>query len=256
MSSPALREPVLVAVPTLGDRRSILRTIESLESFREELRIVVVAPAAALSALEDLFKTAGLNDINIIAERASGQAAAIATGWDSAKSEWVTWINDDDYALSGFGTLLGMIGTVNERIVFGDIVVRTGYESRRVRYPTVVRRWQFAGGRCYVPGVLALIHRSVIDQVDLATEYDITFDSHWWVRMLRYTRARNAGSVVGCWVDHPGARTVAQAGVARSARNRMLREEFSRFSYRMVPRPVWRVVAALVAKACLSSLRD
>jgi len=113
---------LLIVTPTLGDSPYLDQTVDAVRAQRLNIRHVLAAPAARVSALQDRYPHARVVPD---AGRAGGIYGAlnaaleqVPSGWD-----WFTYINDDDVLLPGFTTAATrhFLSSDQALVTYGDV---------------------------------------------------------------------------------------------------------------------------------------
>lgn len=117
-----MKPDILVLTPTLGNRKSIEKTVASVKSIGgERVKHIIIAPQKQVADLKAQF-----SELEILAEpdNAKGIYPALNYGFRKYAKDYkyMTFINDDDYWLSKFLKLFEILDTDNSiDIVYGKV---------------------------------------------------------------------------------------------------------------------------------------
>lgn len=100
---------ILVLTPTLGNRKSLIKTVSSVKSVGgEKVKHVIVAPHKEVNKLQIQF-----SELEILAEPENSKGIYSALNYGFSKYgrdyKYLTFINDDDYWLPDFKKLIAVV---------------------------------------------------------------------------------------------------------------------------------------------------
>jgi hypothetical protein len=215
---------VVVLIPTLGTRRSLLRAVASLDIGDPQLRVRVhavsgeVDPRVVVSPELELEYFVGPD---------AGQAAAITAAWQTIDAEWYSWLNDDDFALPSIASVIPALQrykqAVGPVVVYGDYLHVFGTTARIIRTPKRLRLSHLVYARSYIPGVLPFLNRAAAALVAAHTTQSRDSFDYEWSLVLAAAGARfvNLGVTYGAFIEHPEGRTSAQPDVGEAESSRL-----------------------------------
>ena len=182
-------QDTLIVTPTLGERASLGRTIETVRTIGgERVRHVLVCPSSQVMKLEQQFP-----GLEVVAEPAkAGIFAAVnfALRRSAGSYQYVGYINDDDYWLPGFEALFttldrspqidiayGRVNFINER---NEVLFASTSSSR---YKALKRL--FARDIVLFTQQATLITSNCFRRLGGYDEsYQLTADTEMWIRAL------------------------------------------------------------------------
>jgi glycosyltransferase involved in cell wall biosynthesis len=241
------RNRVLVVIPTLGDRISLLK--ETLQSVAEQspkmADIVVVCPQKSLEAR----KLAAEFGASII-DDPGGLSEAINVGIAAAKPwhSYVTEIGDDDLLTAGSlaATVAALDNNPQAVLAFGycNYINTKGqilFTSRAGRLAPWLMRW----GPNLVPLPGLVFRLSAIREVgDFASELKYSMDLDMLLRLRRSGTFINTGKVVAAFRWHPLSSTVSNRKASLDESQEVKRRYMTNTTRRLAP--IWE---PLVRKA-------
>ena len=114
------RKPILVFTPTLGESKTLSRTIESVKNISKDLvDHILICPKSSFKKLNKIYKD---NDFLIEPENINGVFESINWAFKNIKNQYkyFTYINDDDYWLEGMYKLLNYCLNSKEDIIYSN----------------------------------------------------------------------------------------------------------------------------------------
>lgn len=160
---------ILVITPTLGDRISLQRTIESVHIIGgNDVKHIIIAPKNRIKALQEKYPY-----ITFISEPEGkkGIYAALNYGFNKYghEYEYMTFINDDDYWLPNFRKLINMVKEGHFDFVYG----RTKY----VDFQNKFLGEQTSSGN--FSDFIPLLHSNIV----LLTQQATILRSEWYFKL-------------------------------------------------------------------------
>lgn len=160
---------ILVITPTLGDRISLQRTIESVHIIGgNDVKHIIIAPKNRIKALQEKYPY-----ITFISEPEGkkGIYAALNYGFNKYghEYEYMTFINDDDYWLPKFRKLINTVKEGHFDFVYG----RTKYVDSRNKFLGE----QTSSG--YFSDFIPLLHSNIV----LLTQQSTILRSEWYFKL-------------------------------------------------------------------------
>lgn len=143
---------ILVITPTLGDRTSLKRTIESVRDIGGNyVKHIIIAPIQKIERLKNIY-----NEIDCIPEPINSNGIYTALNYAfktfGKQYKYITFINDDDYWLANFKLLINEILNNDCDMVYGKIKF---YDEQKQSYKKMASSSSF---KYFIP----LLHHSVI----------------------------------------------------------------------------------------------
>lgn len=177
---------ILVVTPTLGVRDSLDKTIESVKPFKTSVDHVLVAPKENVEALREKYA------LRVIPEsegKPKGIYAALNTAFEAliGDYDYMTFINDDDYWLPNFSSLIDSIETsawdmVYARTYFVD--EKGDFLSEQTSCPW----FTWFGSLLKRKGIVMLTQQATIIKTSLFrqlsgfdTSYKLVADTKFWI---------------------------------------------------------------------------
>jgi GT2 family glycosyltransferase len=243
---------VLIIVPTLGERRDLLRiSVASLIAQTAPVRVLVVTGSEP-ERLRGLWPEAA--PVSVIAQEGRGLSAAINQGWahDGWRSELTSWLGDDD-ALPPW-SVEAAVQALDRRpaavAVHGPCLVvdESGTPVRVYRNG----RWAsaLAGyGVNLLPQPGALFRTSAVERLGgLDPDLALAMDVDLFARLRTLGRLTNSPRQLGVFREHTSGLSTAQAAAAREEARRSAKGQHTRPWQRVADSaalPLTRVVAAV-----------
>lgn len=236
---------ILVVTPTLGNRASLVKTIESVSSY-PNVHHVLTCPCSSIKKVREYSG----NRLTIIPERrAEGVYSAvndILLNVDHS-FDWITYINDDDYWLPGMSRLIDCASQTDAELLYGrvnfvDINDRTLASSTTTRfyrmYPYLAAR-----GIYLFTQQAVLLKPTVFKRFNGFDEYyKIQGDNDLWIRMINDgVKCEFVNQICAAYRMHSEQLSASNVGLAE--RKRMLE------SYGLVPNALLPTVAMLAYRS-------
>ena len=177
---------ILVLTPTLGTRSTLDLTIKNVSRFGQgKCHHVLVAPDNAISRLKEKYH------IDVIQESANekGIYSALNHGFNTLLDDYdyLTFINDDDYWLPDFSSLIDSITTD----VWDMVYARTCYVDERGAFLTEQTScpwFSWFGGLLKRKGIVMLTQQATVIKTSLFrqlagfdTSYKLVADTKFWL---------------------------------------------------------------------------
>ncbi|MBW9202386.1 glycosyltransferase [Bacteroidales bacterium SW292] len=180
---------ILVLTPTLGNRKSLLRTIESVKEIgRDEVKHVIVCPQQMIPHLSRLSE-----GVEFLAEPEGkkGIYAALNHGFHTygKNYDYLTFINDDDYWLPDFRQLIDAVvqddslGMVYAKTIYIDAVGKViGKQASSGQFDHFLELFQ--RGIILLTQQATLVKSSHFFEIGGFDEtYKLVADTKFWIQM-------------------------------------------------------------------------
>lgn len=177
---------ILVVTPTLGVRGSLDKTIESVKRFKISVDHVLVAPKDNVETLREKYA------LRVIPEsegNPKGIYAALNTAFEAliGDYDYMTFINDDDYWLPNFSSLIDSIETG----VWDMVYARTCFVDEKGNFlseQTSCPWFTWFGSLLKRKGIVILTQQATIIKTSLFqqlsgfdTSYKLVADTKFWL---------------------------------------------------------------------------
>ncbi len=221
---------ILVVTPTLGVRDSLDKTIESVKKYIDSVDHVLIAPKENVETLRDKYA------LKVIPEsegNPKGIYAALNTAFESLIDdyEYMTFINDDDYWLDEFSSLIDNIETgawdmVYARTFFVD--EKGNFLSEQTSCPWLT----WFGGLLKRKGIVMLTQQATIIKTSLFrqlagfdTSYKLVADTKFWLEasMIPDLKVKYIDKVVAAYCVQEGQLS-SDANLQQTETERLLKE--------------------------------
>lgn len=148
-----------------------------------------VSTDETVNVLESYRQNPGDVDLTLYVEKDDGQTSAINKGFTSAKGQYISWLNTDEYLHDGALEIVRKVFEENEDIdvVFGDsrFIDAEGKTISYRRAPGFSEAMLLYYG-CYIPSCTTFIRKRVIDDgMILDPFYRVTMDFEFYVRLSK-----------------------------------------------------------------------
>ncbi|MDZ4849272.1 MAG: glycosyltransferase [Pirellulaceae bacterium] len=179
----------VIITPTLGNRESLVRTVDSVQQVGgERVKHVLVCPQHVQNELRDRFP-----HCEVMAEpNKSGVYGAVNTGLNAAKQDclYVGYINDDDSWLKDFHRLFDVLDQNRDvsiayaRVLFVDCDGKPIFESTSSEYYKSFK-YLLARGAVSITQQATLFRREVFERLGgFDCSYSIVADNDFWLRAI------------------------------------------------------------------------
>ena len=221
---------ILVLTPTLGTRSTLDVTIKNVSSFGQgKCHHVLVAPENAISRLKEKYH------IDILQECADerGIYSALNHGFNELLDgyDYLTFINDDDYWLSDFSSLIDSITTD----VWDMVYARTCYVDEKGAFLTEQTScpwFSWFGGLLKRKGIVMLTQQATLIKTSLFrrlagfdTSYKLVADTKFWLEasMIPDLKVKYIDKVVAAYCVQEGQLS-SDANLQQTETERLLKE--------------------------------
>lgn len=221
---------ILVVTPTLGVRDSLDKTIESVKLFQAFVDHVLVAPKDNVETLREKYA------LRVIPEsegNPKGIYAALNTAFEALTGDYdyMTFINDDDYWLPDFSSLLDSITTD----VWDMVYARTCFVDEKGAFLTEQTScpwFSWFGGLLKRKGIVMLTQQATIIKTSLFrqlagfdTSYKLVADTKFWLEasMIPDLKVKYIDKVVAAYCVQEGQLS-SDANLQQTETERLLKE--------------------------------
>jgi len=227
----------VIITPTLGDRPSIERTIDSVRSIGgTRVKHVIVCPSRQQAILQARFPGCEVH----AEQEKCGVFQAVNDGMWSTMGEckYVGYINDDDYWLPSFARLFELLDSAPELAVAYARVLFVDEENRPLFESTSSPRYQafktlLASGAVIITQQATLVRREVFASLSgFDNSYLLVADSDFWLRTI------DAGHQMG-FVNQACAAYMIQGGQL-SSNPELAKGEYDRLLQQHSIRKDWK----------------
>ena len=221
---------ILVVTPTLGVRDSLDNTIESVKLFKTSVDHVLVAPKDNVEILQEKYA------LRVIPEsegKPKGIYAALNTAFEAliGDYDYMTFINDDDYWLPDFSSLIDSITTD----VWDMVYARTCYVDEKGAFlakQTSCPWFSWFGGLLKRKGIVMLTQQATVIKTSLFrqlagfdTSYKLVADTKFWLEasMIPDLNVKYIDKVVAAYCVQEGQLS-SDANLQQTENERLLKE--------------------------------
>ena len=221
---------ILVLTPTLGTRSTLDLTIKNVSRFGEgKCHHVLVAPVNVILGLKEKYH------IDILQENADkkGIYSALNQGFNALLDDYdyLTFINDDDYWLPDFSSLIDSITTD----VWDMVYARTCYVDEKGAFLTEQTScpwFSWFGGLLKRKGIVMLTQQATIIKTSLFrqlsgfdTSYKLVADTKFWLEasMIPDLKVKYIDKVVAAYCVQEGQLS-SDANLQQTETERLLKE--------------------------------
>lgn len=177
---------VSVVVPVLNGRQWIGQCLDSIVSQENVSAEIIVMDGGSTDGTVDVVQSYGREISSLVSGPDGGQAAALKAGFESSTSDYLTWLNADDWLTPG--ALDRAVTTLRESgagLAYGDYLVL--HESTgTIAYKPKVSFDRFVCGLayCMVPQPGAVFRRDAYEAVGgIDPEFSFSMDFDLFLRL-------------------------------------------------------------------------
>lgn len=223
---------ISIVIPSFNQGKYIERTIKSIvQQEYPNLELILMDGGSSDETMDIVDRYRGYFSY-IRSEKDGGQSDAIASGFEQATGDYVTWLNSDDTYSAGSLNAVGRFLSTNPDVDFAygnanyiDQDDRIITRKRSIRPVNGVIKYAFLT----VPQMSAFWRRSLNDQVgsiDRSLRFCMDYDL--FVRLVESTRARYIDLDIGNFRLHPESKTKNLEAI-RLAEDDLVRMRYCRF---------------------------